>query len=295
MQHTRIIREIGRDYTILGLAILLGLAGVILAGAANAAPPRTANVDCDVGRTISDALANSDAVRPLVVVVSGNCVEDVVITRDDVTLIAAPESDASIAATAATSRAIVIQGQRVRIEGFAAIVGGLDGILVNRGASAEIVGNTIRDAVGDDATRNGTGISVSGSSDARIWNNVIRDNHRQGINILEGSNGDIFANQIIDNGRYGIVVSRTAAADIDGNTITGNGDLFDVDGIGVFWNSHARLSNLDNANLIEENARNGVRCRRNSSIQFLKGQAFGSGNSGGNTSFGGDCAIEFIP
>lgn len=265
--------------------------GAIVAGPAKAVPPQTVKVNCDKGRTIASALEHASPGRPLVIVVSGDCVENVVIRRDDVTLVADTQSSASISPTGDSERPIIVEGQRVRIEGFASIHGGQDGILVRRGASADIVGNTIHDAVGAEGSRNGTGISVSGSSDAQIWNNTIRDNHRQGINILEGSNGDIFNNTIKDNGRYGIVISRTAAADIDGNEITGNGAIFNADGIGVFWNSHARLSNRGVANTIEGNDRNGVRCRSNSSVQFLLGQNFGSGNSGGDTSFGLDCAI----
>lgn len=270
-------------------AIPILIVGAILAGPARAVPPQTAKVNCDKGGRITSALENAYPGRSLVIVVSGACVENVLVARDDVTLIAEENDGAMITAADNANAAIDIRGQRVRIEGFDAIVGGLDGIAVSRGASADIIGNTIRNAVGPG--NRGFGILLTGSSYARVEGNTITGNVRSGVLIIDTASANIFDNAISGNTEGGIVVSRSAQGDIDGNTITGNG----TDGIGIFWNSNARISHLGGVNTIEGNGRHGINCFSNSSVDFRGAQNFGSGNTGLNIRIGGNCWSNVSP
>jgi parallel beta-helix repeat protein len=237
-------------------------------------------VKCDRGETIQAAL---DRARPGdEIEVSGHCVENIVIEENRITLKGL--SGATISAADPELSTIGVLGLNTRIENFASISGGSNGIVVHRGASAVIRGNTVENAASN-------GINVNNSAFARIDGNTVRNNGGQGINIRQSAAADIFSNTVTGNTQRGIQVGEAASADIADNTITANLS----DGIRVRRTAHIRLSDdpqFNQPNLIEGNSGRGIFCRTNSSINFGAAQDFGTGNAQGNTLFEATCVTE---
>jgi parallel beta-helix repeat protein len=220
--------------------------------------------------------------------VSGTCNENVTIGSRFTGITLEAQGSATINGTDATANTIAIQGKGHIIKGFT-ITGGSRGILVSRGGSATIDGNTIQNTGSD-------GIQVSESATARIINNTIQNNPDTGISVFENASvhigfltgTDITAspNTIQNNATRGILVSRSASARIVGNTISGNGD----DGVGVFRNSQADIAN----NVISNNGGDGITLNNNSVVNL--GADTGTSiydlpNDGsGNAGFGINCS-----
>ncbi|MFQ5883233.1 MAG: right-handed parallel beta-helix repeat-containing protein [Candidatus Methylomirabilales bacterium] len=176
------------------LAAFCALALVALS--ASNAYAATKKVDCDNGKSIQkelDGTKDGDTVE-----VSGSCIENITITKDSIELIAV--SGASITAADNANDTITVLGRNVRIQGFSPISGGNNAVIVRRGGSAVIEGNTIQNA-------DNTGVRVTGSSYARIAGNTITDNGT--------TSGGFF-------GEHGIALRLSSAADILGNFITNN-------------------------------------------------------------------------
>src|SRR3972149_822324 len=77
------IQAHGTQWVTVAVSLLLGIG--LLTGTANA-DVKTVKVDCVKGQTIAKALEREDERKPLIVIVQGTCNENVVMTRDDVTL-----------------------------------------------------------------------------------------------------------------------------------------------------------------------------------------------------------------
>jgi parallel beta-helix repeat protein len=218
------------------------------AGFALAEPikPLEIDVDCAKGESMGDALERPAIFeRRIVVTVKGTCAENVVIERDDVTLLA-DAAGGGIDATDATRPAILVNGaRRARIEGLS-IRGGLYGVRVTGSGAARIVDVRVREAAED-------GIRVDGSSSAEIDDSTVESNaqagitvrasatvrgstvrnnglsgvtaHRGGYVFLGGTQGTAICcgNLIENNGFDGVTVADTAGAILFGNTIRGNG------------------------------------------------------------------------
>lgn len=102
-------------------------------------------VDCDKGQAIGNIAAGKGAIT---LVVKGNCLDNIVIAADDVTITTDGVSAAAIAARDAAQPAILLDGaRRVRIDGlFAgglAITGGTSGISARRGSSLDLANCTV--------------------------------------------------------------------------------------------------------------------------------------------------------
>lgn len=134
--------------------------------------------------------------------VTGTCAENLSITEATTRIVLDGQGSAALVGAAANSTIAINGSAGITIRNFLSISGGNTGILVNRGAAAVIVSNTIEN--------NNNGIRVEDGATARI-----------GIN--SGNDTVASPNIIQNNTRNGIFVNRASSAHIVGNTISGNG------------------------------------------------------------------------
>jgi hypothetical protein len=247
----------------------------------------TVTVDCDRGQTITDALRQGDARKPLVVVVRGTCNEHVSIGRDDVTLRGQPGTGATVNGPNASTDTILILKDAVNIEDLT-VTGGYNGIRLQgpsyAGVKNVLVRNTAFNGIivraGDIAIENstveyagGSGLALARAASARVFGNsnfrhshfngihaqnnstvlvnggTVSDNEGHGISLDYGSDGTI-SNVEIFNNATGIFVSTSRASVGGGNRIHHNREL------GVLAQAGAVLG-VDN-NTIGHNGQDGV-------------------------------------
>lgn len=225
--------------------------------------PRTITVTCP-GQSLQAAV--NAAQLGAVINVTGTCSESVTIPDEKQGLTLDGQNVATL--TPPTSNnALTVRGKGILIQNFT-ITGGLNGIYVNRGASATINHNNIHNT-------GANGIIVNQSSFAVIKNNTIQLNPSVGISVSENSTARIgfdfttdsaaSPNTIQNNGGRGISVSLTSHAGIVGNTIANNTG----DGIGVFRVSQADIAgNTINNNGTVANGGNGINVGQNSGVQL---------------------------
>jgi hypothetical protein len=201
----------------------------------------TVVADCARGRSIAEALEKKNPNRPLTVVVRGTCMEGVVITRDDVSLIGDGGAINGSVAVAGAQRIVVAQ---LRISNPSG-----DGITVTNNASATIRNNEINDSSGyglfvrnasfaqvDDnkMLRNGivnntnvdaSGIGVAHGSTVRALRNEIAENANTGVEVFEGgfyrTEGDTIAQRTSAPGRSAVDIFRRGHVELRGATVTG--------------------------------------------------------------------------
>ena len=235
--------------------VLLGLALTAAAQAGGA----TVTVDCSKGAVgpILSSLKPGD-----VVLVHGTCGENLLIQPELQRITLDGQGKATVNAADARQPAIQVLGHEVTIKGFT-VTGGFFGIAINRGATAVIDDNTIRDAVH-------SGIEVSQNSFARIINNTIEHNQMNGILVLGSSSVHIGVlrtddkvpspNVIQNNLGDGISVLRASTARIIGNTLSGNRRS----GLAVQQLSHADVA----GNVFNGNGQYGIRVAGNSGVNL---------------------------
>jgi len=221
----------------------------------------THTVDCDAGEKIQDKLALA---RPGdTILVSGACNENVAIFSEVVRITLDGQGKTVIQAPP-KGDGFFIRGREITVKGFT-IIGGRDGIHLSgvaAGASANIVGNTIR--------KTGRhGIHLDHSSVGRIASNTIEDVHASGIDVAEGSVARVGyllrpqghgPNTIRNSGEHGITVNRGSSARIVGNTIENNKGS----GVLVTRNSQADIF----GNLISGNGGNGITASHNAGVNL---------------------------
>jgi len=269
--------------------------------------PKIREVTCSPEKTIGDELRKLDPGDTLLV--SGACNEHVMIEEQVHNITLDGQGAATINGPDATRSTVNIRGNGIAIRGFI-ISGGDTGILVTRGGTALIDGNTIQN-VGNH------GINVNQRSSARIINNTIQNNPGDGILVNENSsvrigflstddavaspntiqgnvedgisvtrsaNARIVGNTISNNGGNGVLVNRGSHADISSNTLDGNAGS----GIFVTRNSGANLGSDAGAGIFDapnsttvNNGVNGVRCRINSYADGRLGSL--NGNAGASS------------
>ena len=144
------------------------------------------------------------------IVVDGVCTEAVVIEKDRIRISGTP--GATVQAPAG-SIAFTVLADGVVISDLA-IVGGLIGIDIAKGASADITGNDIRDY-------SESGIVIRANSNAEIIGNVIDgpDGSFTAIGLIAGASAQIAGNVITSRG-FGINVGATSSAFLSDNTVT---------------------------------------------------------------------------
>jgi hypothetical protein len=215
---------------------------VALAIAAPAVADQEIAVDCSTG-SIGQVLGDKgDKSKPLVLRVRGNCVEDVIIERDDVTL----EGDG--AGVTITGSVTIDTGRRAVIANLTVWNATGDAVSVINGGSATIRGSNIADNGGYGVSvrsgsfarvqdsvlsRNGrtnteaSGIFVGTGSMARGLRNTMEGNANAGIEVGDNSNyrseGDTVTS--LPSGRVSLDVYRQSLADVRGVTATGNVDV----------------------------------------------------------------------
>ena len=269
--------------TVLATAVTLIAIGSVTTASAQTL---TLTVDCSRGQTITDALRQGDARKPLVVVVRGTCNEHVSITRDDVTLRGEPGTEPTVNGPDAARDTIVISKDTVNIEDLT-VTGGFNGIrlqgpfvagvrrvlvrntanngILLRAGDMELVDSTVENAGGSGLVlgraasvrvvnshfrySHFTGIFAQNNSTLTINGGTVSDNEGQGINVDYGSDGTINNVEIFNNAN-GISVSTSHASVGGGNNIHHNREH------GVIATAGAVLG-VDN-NTIRHNGQDGV-------------------------------------
>ena len=246
------IKQVGIVTCIVLLA--LGLTAASQLGAA------TLNVDCNKGGAVGRILSR---LKPGdVVFLHGTCRENIVIQPEIPRITVDGQRKATMEAPNDAEPAIQVLAREITIKGLT-VTGGSFGISVNRGATAVIDNNIIRN-VGR------SGLEVSQNSFARITNNTIEHNARHGILVLGSSAahiGVVFTddktpspNVIRDNGGDGIWMVRASTARIIGNTLSGNRR----NGLTIQQASHADAA----GNVIDGNGQHGIRVSGNSGVNL---------------------------
>lgn len=137
---------------------------------------------------------------------------------------------------------------------------GLNGILINRTAVAEIVGNTI-------SSNGAAGIYVGEHASARIG--------EVGVSSWSGPNF------IHNNNTSGVIVTDVSFAEIKNNEISGNSEH----GIHVKWNSGVRIDNNSSG---ATNVKYGARCEYGGSVE---GSSSALSGSLGPSLYSGNCVF----
>ena len=181
----------------------------------------TQTVNCGgfFNTSINKVIERSDRSRHLTINVKGNCIENVRIERDWVTLQPSKFSGGSIETADDTEPTILITGRHVTVQDFdgASISGG---VTVRSGGSASILNNHITGATSASIP---VGLFISEASFALIEGNLI-DYNTWGVIINGSSNGRFESNQILFSDEIGVVVSEGASARFEaGNTVANSG------------------------------------------------------------------------
>jgi parallel beta-helix repeat protein len=282
-----------------------------------AASAATVSVNC---ASASLQAAVDGALPGSTISVTGTCNESILIRNEKQRLTLDGGGVATINGTSSAAPVVNVRGKGILIQNFT-IIGGGNGIHVNRGSNAVIHNNIIQNTGGsgvvvdelsfavltNNITRNnaGAGIVVSQSSAARIGfnsdaetvssGNTIQNNGAGGIIVSSGASARIIGNHIISNTGDGVFVGRDAQSDLAGNAISGN----DGDGIEVAENSTLQLGVDSGTGIFEvfntttsPNTEFGIRCTDGGSVDGRQGTLIGAG---GAASLDGTCSNSLDP
>lgn len=235
-------------FRLLGLGAAIGL---LLASCP--ASHAAAIVDCAKrGQSLTKKLASKK--KQLVLVVKGTCRENLVVSRDDVTIQTDGVNSARLEPADPSRETIRLDGaRRILIDGGATsgltVVGGSSGIAADRGSTFEL-----KRAV------------VTGGSDV-------------GVAVLHGSSGAIDACHVHDNTGSGIRVA-SATATITASTVEANGQS----GVIVTTSGQATIGidaeGKPSGNAIRNNARAGVTVVTGASATLAANTVEGNGGAG---------------
>lgn len=208
------------------------------------------NLNCGKpNHTIGMTLAHNTAATDLVIVVRGTCTENVVITRDNLTITTDGTNAASVVAADTTISTIVLDGaHRVVIDGLFAngisISGGTFGISATRGSSLEVANCAVSGATNTgilasyssvvsidlcSVTGNANGAGAANTASAVITNSTVSGNTATGLIAVRNSflrvGQDRFGNPIVKpvtvsgNGANGIAITEGSAGSVVGGTV----------------------------------------------------------------------------
>ncbi len=203
-------------------------------------------VKCGKGKTIGKALEKGNKRKPLVIIVQGPepCKENVIITRDDVTLRGDKDVGGTVFAMDPALDTISIIGARRVVIDKLTVSGGKDGISAVLGAGFTVQNSTI-------SYNERGGIRVAGSSAVIVDNDILHN--FDGVKIVESASARIWAedvgNTIAYNEEDGIEIANSSTASMFGNTVEHNGT-----GIGIF----RATGRLFGQNIIQNNTLNGI-------------------------------------
>ena len=227
--------------------VAAAIALVTLPGAAAAV---TVNVDCNhPGRTISGALAAHTHAHTLVLVVRGTCTENVVVTRNDVTIQTNGTNAASIVAADSTVSTILLNGaQRIVIDGVFAngisVSGGTFNIAATRGSSLEVSNCAISGASNTgiissynsvvsvdecSVTGNATGVAAVNTASVVVTNSTVSGNTASGLvasrsaylRVGQDQLGNVLVKPVTvsGNGANGILITEGSSGNVVGGTV----------------------------------------------------------------------------
>ena len=247
-------------------------------------------VKCDKGKTIAKALKKGNKRKPLVIIVRGTCKENVLITRDDVTLRGDKDVGGTVEAANPDVDTILIRGAR-RVELDNLTVKGAsnaNGVEGSQGASFAVAYNSVirenRDGVRVSRGSRGTieestveensrdGVLIIGGT-AFVTDNTIQSNGRAGVTVINGGSVNLRNNDILSNGAGGVGIFRAAGRMMGGNTIKENA------GAGVAVNQ-GPLFQFSSTDTIQENGGDGIFAFNNASLTIGDAVISSNGQSG---------------
>lgn len=185
----------------------------------------TLSVDCATS-TISDALANATPAGALRVEITGTCSDNIVITRDNVSLIGLNN------ATINYSGPININTYRTTIENVITVIGANNVVIqdltlngATAGASLRLFNNAAVLLTGNTLSGSQDGTWASNNSSLQMSNNNIQSNSRYGVLITDGSTAEIreantISNSASRNGALALFRNASTRVSEGNNTIT---------------------------------------------------------------------------
>lgn len=186
-------------------------------------------VDCGRGQRVADALAQAtQSTNRVTIKISGICRENLIITRDSVTL-EALESGAGFAATA-PSVALTLKGRRIVLRGLT-LTGGNVGLLAINGS--QFFANNLR------VSGARTGVQLYGNTTGGIDASTV-ENNTEGIWVGMGSSLSLGSSIVRNNQSIGIQAGQANITLASGTVISGNkggGALAGSGGTIVIWDS----------------------------------------------------------
>ena len=232
--------------SILPAAMFAGLAVALLSSAASAKDIKSKTVNCSIpAQTLANALSSTSSDTVDEIVFSGTCIEDLTITKDDVTLIGADgtaeiqgqiDIDGArrvslrdfILTTAGDLGVVAFGGAAIKIDNVDISGAADNNIFIRRNASAEVRNSTI-----DAATV--TNINVVNGGGLLIRDSSIENSGDTGINVSNGSFARIINTSVTDSVGSSVFVNTGSIARIhDANLNTG---------LGVQEGGHVRIQN----------------------------------------------------
>ncbi len=211
-------------------------------------------VNCNLpGETISSALILNVDVTPLVILVKGTCTDNIVLTRDDVTIKTNGIASATIIALDSTHPVLRLDGaRRIAIDGVVAngitLTGGTNGISASRGSSLDVkhcavTGNSsdgivsaYSSTVSVDAcsvTGNRNGVVAADAASLAITNSTVTGNTATGclafrssqLRVGQDASGTVAVKPVTvsGNGSSGISITESSAGSVVGGTVETSG------------------------------------------------------------------------
>lgn len=186
-------------------------------------PSATITVDCDTGGTLANAL--STRAESLVIEFSGTCAEELVITRDRLT-IRGLDASAVVTddpATPGSNPTLLLQGADVVFQSFTVEGSTNRGIRVQRSSGVQLEDMTLRNNAA-------TGLTVEESSSAHVINSSMTGNAFAGIAAWGNSNVTLTGSlDVSDNSVVGVLLSTGASfMNRGGTSITADNLIFGV-------------------------------------------------------------------
>jgi len=253
---TRSMHEEDSVLRLAPLPTLRGLLAGVLFALASLTPVDPAEaavvVDCSKpSHSIGDKVGLGD--KDLVIVVKGTCTENVVVTRDDVTLTTDGVTPAAIVALDPARPALVLDGaRRVVVDGLAAgfsVSGGLFGVSATRGSTLDlrncaVAGNSANGVVAsygsavtiDGCTigpNAGNGAVAANAASLVVTNSTVTGNSAAGITAVRSAHvrvgQDAAGTPVVKpvtvsgNGTNGVLITESSAGTVVGGTVQGSG------------------------------------------------------------------------
>ena len=215
-------------------------------------------VKCDKGKTIAKALKKGNKRKPLVIIVRGTCKENVLITRDDVTLRGDKDVGGTVEAANPDVDTILIRGaRRVELDNLtvkgASNASGVEG---SQGASFAVAYNSV-------IRENRNGVVVSRGSRGTIEESTVKDNSRDGVLVFAGT-AFVSNSTIESNGRVGINVVQGGSINLRGNDVLNNGEIIPAPGFAI----GRATARINGGNTFRENGTAGIAVNQGVLAQF---------------------------